>query len=158
MSNSENAGRQDPVVEPGYRHGAGFLLATVGAMGERRWVTHLRSMGLHRSEYGVLAVLNETGDALRQRDVAKRVGMDPRNAVPIVASLISRGLLTGTRDPSDSRAKLIRITSSGRDRMRTLADLLATDRQEFFAVLEPSEYQTLVTLLRRVYEANLGSA
>lgn len=158
MSISKGRGAQEPVAaQPGYQHGAGFLLATLGAMGERRWVAHLRTVGLQRSEYGILAVLHETDGALRQREVARRVGIDPRNVVPIVASLVTRGLLVQAPDPYDARAKLVQITSRGTHTMRTLGSLLAGDRDDFFAALEPGEYQALVTLLRRVYEANIIS-
>jgi MarR family transcriptional regulator, transcriptional regulator for hemolysin len=137
-----------------YRHGAGFLLARLGAMAERDWNVHLKSVGLVQSEFTVLVVLS-SGESLRQSDVAERAGVDPRNLVPVVARLSARGLVESRESPSDGRVKLLRISNAGVRQLSLLDAEVTPAGKEFFGALSSEEYTALCDLLDRVYAARL---
>jgi len=137
-----------------YRRGAGFLLARLGAAAERDWHAFLREAGLTHSEFAVLTVCLPE-EPMRQSELARRAGMDARNAVPVVAELTGRGLLSSEPDPQDGRAKRIRATPRARALLDGLEAALGSPREQFFAPLTSSEYLTLCELLERLYLANL---
>lgn len=133
-----------------YEHGAGFLLARLGATVERQWREVLRSVGLTQSEFAIVTAC-PVDEPIRQSELAKRAGLDARNAVPVVAALVRRGLLSSEPDPRDGRARLIRATPLARELSAQLEALLTFPRERFFEPLSTQEYDTLCELLERLY-------
>lgn len=150
MSNTSDA---LPLSE--YRHSAGFLLARLGARAERQWSHELRTAELTQTEFTVLGVL-ASGETMRQSEVADRAGIDPRNVVPTVAGLVGRGLVSSGLDPTDGRAKLLRLSDEGARRLGELGARLAPARAAFFAPISADEYETLCALLGRLYAPRGG--
>ena len=91
-----------------FREGAGFLISRLGGMVEKEWGSLLRDVGLTQAEFAILATLAD-GATVRQRDLAIHVGSDPRNIVPVVASLTDRGLVDVAPALEDRRVKQIRL-------------------------------------------------
>ena len=77
-------------------------------MVEKEWGSLLRDVGLTQAEFAILATLAD-GAMVRQRDLAIHVGSDPRNIVPVVASLTDRGLVEVAPALEDRRVKQIRL-------------------------------------------------
>ena len=149
---------KDHDLRPAFEHGAGFLLARLGAIAEREWGAVVRAAGLRRADYAVLVVLEEAerrGEVLTQRQIAERVGVDPRNMVATAARLREEGRIDASTDPGDGRARRIRLTESGRRACGALRRDLERGRTEFFDPLDADEYDTLCELLGRVYAARL---
>ena len=141
---------------PRHTHGAGFLLERLGTMAEQEWKTFISAEGLTTAQFTVLTVLAETGP-ITQREVARRATVDPRNIVPTIAGLTARELILADADPSDRRAKVIRLSPTGTRRLAAITDRLRAERSDFFAPLSPTEYEQLSALLDRVYRARVGS-
>ena len=139
---------------PRYETGAGFLLARLGTMAERNWNSFINDVGLTQTQFTILTVLGE-GDRLRQRDLAARASIDARNAVPVIARLTTRGLVRAETDPSDRRAKMLRISGEGAKLVSRITDRLRDERSDFFSPLAPAEYAQLCELLGRVYRSRI---
>ena len=129
-----------------FREGAGFLISRLGGMVEKEWGSLLRDVGLTQAEFAILATLAD-GAMVRQRDLAIHVGSDPRNIVPVVASLTDRGLV------EDRRVKQIRLSVEGANLLDTVQIMLAPSRAKFFRGLSDAEYDQLCHLLRVVYSS-----
>ena len=61
----------------------GYLLARVGAQSRRIWARMLAEHDLTPHHYGILMVLDQIG-AAPQQQLSRAVGVDPRNAVPLI--------------------------------------------------------------------------
>ncbi len=62
----------------------------------------------------------EQRGAASQQQLSRLVGVDPRNAVPLIDLLEERGLIARAPDPEDRRSYAVSLTTAGR---RTLTEL-----------------------------------
>jgi DNA-binding MarR family transcriptional regulator len=91
----------------------GYLLARMGAQSRRRWARMLAEHGLTPHHYGVLLVLDRAGP-VSQQQLSRGIGIDPRNAVPVIDLLQRRGLVERRPDPADRRRHAVALTGPGR--------------------------------------------
>jgi DNA-binding MarR family transcriptional regulator len=73
------------------------------------------------AQTGVLKHLIDA-DAMTGTELARLEGMKPQSMGPILASLVERGVVTGSADPSDGRKTLWSLTQDAR---RTIAETRA---------------------------------
>jgi DNA-binding MarR family transcriptional regulator len=82
-----------------------------------------------------------------QARLAQQAGTDPMMTSQVTRKLETRGLLERALDPTDSRARRLRLTAAGRALVtRALADVEAAD-EEYFAALG-SQREAFVRALR----------
>ena len=62
-------------------------------------------------QMSVLAVLDESGPQ-SQRDLARRLGVDPSDMVALIDALEAEGLAVRERDPADRRRHAVAITEA----------------------------------------------
>jgi DNA-binding MarR family transcriptional regulator len=87
-----------------------------------------------------------------QARLAQQAGTDPMMTSQVTRKLETRGLLERAPDPTDSRARLVRLTTAGRAVItRALADVEAAD-EEYFATLG-SQRDAFVRALRTLEAA-----
>jgi DNA-binding MarR family transcriptional regulator len=91
----------------------GYLLARVGAESRRMWARMLAEHGLTPHHFGVLMLLDQAGTASQQQ-LSRGVGVDPRNAVPLLDLLERRQLVQRRPDPADRRRHAVALTPAGR--------------------------------------------
>jgi DNA-binding MarR family transcriptional regulator len=133
----------------------GYLLARLGAESRRRWARMLADHGLTPHHFGMLMTLDHLGVA-HQRRLSELVGIDPRNAVPLIDLLHRRGLIQRTDDPADRRRRAIRLTPAGQrllNDMRQAADAIEHD---MLKDLDDHQQAILHRLLLTLFEATIG--
>lgn len=126
-----------------------WLVGQVAALSRRVVGDVLEAEGLHRSQYALLASLEEFGP-VSQAELSDRSGLDRSDVVRWVDELEAAGLLGRTRDPGDRRRNVIALTVAGRRRLRQLDAVLARAQASFLDPLTPAERDRLVALLGRV--------
>jgi DNA-binding MarR family transcriptional regulator len=146
---SEGGPTDEPSGEAALVSSTGFLLARVGAESRRRWTRALAELGLRPSHYGVLMALAAVG-AVSQQGLAEVVGIDPRNAVPVLDELEGRSLIARDRDTRDRRRHSLRLTDAGRQTMRRLQSLGETAERDLLAPLSEPERAQLNALLLKL--------
>jgi DNA-binding MarR family transcriptional regulator len=148
---SDHAARSTlaPSVEP--LSSSGYLLARIGAESRRRWARMLAEHDLTPHHYGVLLTLCRLTTSHQQR-LADAIGVDPRNAVPVIELLERRGLIIRTTDPADRRRRVIELTGAGRDVTERLGRAAEAIEAGLLDGLTPRQRSTLNTLLHKVYE------
>ncbi len=107
---------------------------------------------LSTHHFGLLAALGEHGVIAQQR-LSGIVGVDPRNAVPIIDELEKRKLIERRADSRDRRRYDIVLTSTGRTMMRRLQSAGEKLEREMFQPLSDSERVSLHGLLLKLFAA-----
>ena len=70
-------------------------------------------------------------DGTRLTTLANRAGLTHQSVGEVVAILERRGLVERVPDPADGRAKLVRLTESGRNLVRTAVKVIADIEREW---------------------------
>jgi DNA-binding MarR family transcriptional regulator len=150
MGPAEQSGRPaGPAVDSVFASSTGFLLARIGTESRRRWTRALAELGLRPSHYGMLMALDAMG-ATSQQHLAEMVGIDPRNAVPLLDELEGRSLIRRDRDPRDRRRHSLSLTDAGREAMRRLKAAGEIAENELLAPLASPERARLHALLLKL--------
>nr|WP_237439734.1 MarR family winged helix-turn-helix transcriptional regulator [Amycolatopsis rubida] len=112
----------------------------------------LAGLELTSSQYKLLLTLDETGPLGQQR-LAELVGIDPRNAVPIIETSVEQGLLIRQVDPADRRRRVLELAPTGRRFAKKLRSLSADIEEELLGPLDPADRVTLQRTLRALLDA-----
>lgn len=155
MPASPKRDRDQPrFVEPAHLEtSTGYLLARVGTDSRRRWAHTLVDQDLTPHHYSALIALDQLG-AMSQQQLSRLVGIDPRNAVPVIDQLENRGLLERRPDPVDRRRHAVALTPSGRTLLCELRDAAEQEEHQLLAPLSTSERRTLHSLLTKLFTAS----
>jgi DNA-binding MarR family transcriptional regulator len=116
---------------------------------EARFAPH----GVTADQFVLLATLARGGEALTQRELARRMSSDPSTVRAMLVLLAARGLVARDTHPTDARARRVALTAKGMRAYRRLWKAGESIRARMLGALEPDEAETLVRLLGRVAEA-----
>lgn len=130
-----------------FEGGIGFLLSRTGSLARRSWTQMLVERALTPHHYGMLMALGELGGACGQQRLSQLIGIDSRNAVPIIDGLVGRGLLSREVDPTDRRRRMLALTATGRDVVRDLTETGARIEDRFLRALAPADRKELHRIL-----------
>jgi DNA-binding MarR family transcriptional regulator len=133
----------------------GYLLARVGAESRRMWARMLAEHDLTPHHFGVLMALEAAGTATQQQ-LSRAVGVDPRNAVPVIDALERRRLVERRPDPLDRRRHAVALTAAGRDAVATLRRAGEEVEERMLDCLTATERTALQRTLRKLLRAVSG--
>jgi DNA-binding MarR family transcriptional regulator len=143
----------EPLDHLAFQDGTAYLLAMAGSLARQRWAGMLAQLEVTPSQYKVLMALSELGP-LGQQHLAGRIGVDPRNAVPVIDALAERGLVGRKVDPTDRRRRVIELTRNGRRLVGDLASVGAEIERDLLKPLAPAEQARLRHMLIAVLSAS----
>ncbi|MET0590078.1 MAG: MarR family winged helix-turn-helix transcriptional regulator [Naasia sp.] len=132
-----------------FEGGTSFLLTACGSEVRKRWARMLADHGLTPHHFALLQVLEHIGEA-SQKELSGAVGIDPRNAPPLLDLLDERDLITRADSTEDRRRQVIRLTPLGLAIVGSLQKTGAEVEEEYFAPLDESERSELRALLLRL--------
>ena len=133
----------------------GYLLGTVGLIVYQRWAEVLAELEVTPTQAKVLMALGEAGPLGQQR-LAELVGVDPRNAVAVVESLVGAGLVSRAVNPSDRRRRVLALTAPGRRLVKKLVASTTQNDDKLLASLPAADREALRRLLSAVLHASKG--
>ncbi len=96
----------------------GYLVHEVARLMKRRFEEEAKWHGITLAQWRALAQV-ATHDCISQRELADQIDADPMTVSGVLDRLEKRGLIERYPDPSDSRAKLARLTPAGEELFRT---------------------------------------
>ena len=105
--------------------------------------------GVSIPEWRVLAVIARFG-VLSPSIVGERTSMDKVKVSRAAASLVARGLLKQSQDPTDGRGRLLRLTRKGATACQSLLPLARSLEEELSQGLGRAEWTTLQKALVRL--------
>jgi DNA-binding MarR family transcriptional regulator len=118
----------------------------------RRSEARLARYGITADQFVLLATL-ESGSALTQRELARRMPSDPSTVRAMLVLLERGGLVKRDTHPTDSRARTVALTAAGKQKFRQLWRAGASIRRRMIGALEPDEAEILIRLLARVAQS-----
>jgi len=124
------------------------LLWRVTGASQRVMASALAPLDLTHVQFVLLACawwLGGPGESPNQARVAAQAGADVKMASEVFARLAAKGLLTWEPDPSDSRAKVVRVTAEGERLARRAVAVVEEADARFFA---PVDAEALLPALR----------
>lgn len=135
------------------------MLATLGRRTERSWGAFLGERGLSTAEFTAVTVLAEAGfpaGRMNQGELARRMGIDARNAGAIVARLRGRGWVEVGGDPGDGRVRILALSDAGRAGWQGLQHELAGERSGYLRALTRAEVAELERLLNKLNDEHVA--
>jgi DNA-binding MarR family transcriptional regulator len=117
----------------------------------RRSDAEFASHGITADQFVLLATLAR-GQALTQRELARRMPSDPSTVRAMLVLLEKRELVQRDTHPTDARARTVSLTAAGKRKFRQLWNVGEPLRAQMFGSLRPEEAETLVRLLTKVTE------
>jgi DNA-binding MarR family transcriptional regulator len=109
--------------------------------------------GLRPVDFSVLSLVAHN-PGVTSRQLCATLGILPPNLVGMVNALEKRELLLRKPHPRDGRAMGLHLTPAGQKLMRDAEKTAAALEAEVGARLTASELQTLLRLLKKVYQAH----
>jgi DNA-binding MarR family transcriptional regulator len=116
---------------------------------EARFARH----GVTADQFVLLATLARGGEALTQRELARRMSSDPSTVRAMLVLLAARGLVERDNHPTDARARTVALTAKGLRAYQRLWKAGESIRSRMLSALGPTEAETLVRLLGQIAEA-----
>ena len=111
----------------------------------------LRPAEVTPAQYNVLRILRNAGGAgLACSDVSERLVRADPDVTRLLDRLEARGLVVRSRDTTDRRVVIARITDDGLAVLAKLGESIAALHAEQFRRLDRQEFRTLVSLLERL--------
>ncbi|PSJ63652.1 winged helix DNA-binding protein [Pseudaminobacter soli (ex Li et al. 2025)] len=87
---------------------------------------------------------------VRAADIGYQTRLDPGTISRGVATLVERGFVVASSDPTDQRSSLVELTDSGRELYEQVAGVLGQRATEIEEVLDPGEREMLFDFLARL--------
>mgnify|MGYP000002784806 CR=1 FL=1 len=111
--------------------------------------------GVTADQFVLLATLSR-GNAITQRELARRMTSDPSTVRAMLVLLEKQGLVRREMHPSDSRARTVALTPSGKRKFHKLWNAGESIRTKMFEAIQPNDAAELVRLLTRIAESLTG--
>jgi DNA-binding MarR family transcriptional regulator len=134
---------------------ASWLVNQAATVAHRLAMDEFARSGARRYHYGILAAIDENGPS-SQATLGRSTGIDRSDVVAVINELSAAGYVERSPDPADRRRNLITLTTTGKQRLQHLEDLVNDTQAAFLAPLEPAEREQLIRLLARVVEHHHG--
>lgn len=104
---------------------------------------------LDPASYSLLLMIDEMGP-MRGMDVAERIGVDKSTVSRQIATLVQLDLLERVPDPDDGRARRVRLSELGQERLAQVRGERSKHLRNEFAAWSTEDLTTLAQLLSRL--------
>jgi DNA-binding MarR family transcriptional regulator len=136
----------------------GFLVGDVSRSFRRRFEAAIASAGLEIT-VGESRTLFHAAlyDGIRQAALAERMSIEPMTLVNYLDRLEARGWIGRETDPSDRRAKIVKVTQAAAPLVEKLQAMARDVRRQAIAGLSEREIDAMSRALERIRD-NLASS
>ena len=114
------------------------------------FLTQMEPYGLRPVDFSVLSLITHNA-GITSRQLCTALGLLPPNLVGMINALEKRELIVRQPHPSDGRAMGLHLSAKGRKLMRNAEKTAAQLESDATARLTPTESETLIRLLKKIY-------
>lgn len=142
-----------PTRHSGPSDSPGFLLWRVSNTWQREQRAALQPLGLTHTQFVMLAVATWFGsqEPLTQTRLSQLTGSDPMTTSQVVRALLANGLFERCAHPTDTRAKVISASATGRDIAHKAIVVVEEVDRKFFQPLA-GQQSDLVVLFQKLLD------
>ena len=115
----------------------------------------LEPFGLKTGAFSTLALI-AANPGCSQTELARALGMDKSAVVPIIDDLEQRGLARRVRSAEDRRRHALEVTGAAQALIDQMHAAVSAVGRPVRHAMTPEEYQLLLSLLERSYQALAG--
>lgn len=128
------------------------LIGEVHRLWRSRLNDRLRPLGLSQSRWMALRILSRGGAALRQHELAARLGVEPPTLVGLLDCLERDGLIERRGAATDRRSKTVHLTRKARGRIRRINTIADRLRREILGEIDPAALATATRVLESIQD------
>jgi len=128
----------------------GFLLAETARSWRTKLDQRLRPLGLSQAKWLVLINLYMVKEALTQKALADRLGVEGPSLVRLLDRMEADGWVERRASPSDRRAKTVHPTAKAAETTREIKRISAELRKELLGDISAEELATAAAVLERI--------
>ena len=121
----------------------------------RKSDAELAKYGITADQFVLLEPLAR-GKALTQRELASRMTSDPSTVRAMLVLLEKQGLVQRESHPTDSRARTVALTATGKRKFRQLWSAGESIRSQMFDSFPRADAEALVRFLKHITESLNG--
>ena len=145
--------------DPDFKHHAplGYLIHEVARLLKRRFEEEAKTHGITLPQWRALAQI-ALKDNITQREIADSIDADPMTVSGILDRLEKRGLIDRFPDPTDSRAKLARLTPGGDQLFRKAKEVGLAMYEAATVGLSETEREVMKTALCKMRDNLSGQS
>ncbi|MFC7051069.1 MarR family winged helix-turn-helix transcriptional regulator [Hansschlegelia quercus] len=136
----------------------GFELGLVARRWRRALDEALASSGLTDASWRPLVHLARLGDGARQHDLARSLGIEGPTLVRMLDRLADAGLVERRQDPTDRRAKTLRLTEAGRTAAERAGSIVGRACEELIEGVEKADIEACLRVFQAVLRRADGEA
>ncbi len=126
------------------------LLGETARAWRARLYQRLKPLGLSQSKWLVLLHLSHGGDAMIQKELAGRIGIEGPTLVGLLDRMTRDGWLERRKSTEDRRSKTVHLTDKSHDVIRQIRSVAAQLRRELLAGMPENELTLCAEVLRRI--------
>ena len=135
---------------PGLSRRPGFVFVRAALRVRQVYADALAQVGLLPNQHAILSTLVDLGPC-HQKELAKRVVVDPGDIVAYLDGLQENGYILRERDPQDRRRQIVTVTDTGRTLLDESDALLDAIEADTFSVLSATDRRHLERIATRLY-------
>ncbi|WP_435314827.1 MarR family winged helix-turn-helix transcriptional regulator [Cellulophaga fucicola] len=116
----------------------GYLLGQVTMLWQRRLKKVLDPLNLTQTQFVLLAALgwlSKKTEVVTQVDIANQSNTDRMMVSKVLRTLVKKKFITREEHPTDTRAKVIKLTKEGAEILQTALTTVENTDIEFFSIL-----------------------
>ncbi|MDF0751364.1 MarR family transcriptional regulator [Marinobacter sp. 71-i] len=122
----------------------------------RRWRKlldeRLKDLGVTQARWTTMVYLQQGGEGLTQRELARLMAIENPTLVRLLDSLEQQGLIERRPCPNDRRARRLHLTPDGTEFMNVLTERAARLREEMLDGISDEDIESAVKVFHRIME------
>ena len=122
----------------------------------RRWRKlldeRLKALGVTQARWTTMVYLQQGGEGLTQRELARLMAIENPTLVRLLDSLEQQGLIERRPCPNDRRARRLHLTKDGTEFMNVLTERAARLREEMLEGISDRDIEGAVKVFHRILE------
>ena len=127
----------------------GWLMKKILQNLTRELHERMAALGVTPAQWPLLLAMKQ-GNEPTAIELARELSMNAGAMTRMIDRLVEKGLIERSRCPHDRRATRLSLTEAGHEALEPISAVLAETLNDLLRGFSPDEFETLLTLLRRV--------